>query len=169
MEVVFLGLGSNLGDGMDRFHGAVKGLAPDFSVRRASSVYETAPEGGPPQPNYLNMVVEGRTRLEPDDLLRRIHHVERAAGRVRSVRDGPRTLDVDILFFGRRIIQTPSLTIPHPRWALRGFVLEPLLEIAAGWVDPRTGRTVARIAREVDRSGGILERMPPPSFPGVGP
>ena len=139
----FLALGSNLGDRLATLQRAVDLLAavPGVEVVRSSRVYETEPVG-PPQPDYLNAVVEVRTSLAPGELLTACLGVEDALGRIRAERWGPRTVDVDVLTYGDRDVDEPDLTIPHPRMHERGFVLVPLLELTA---DPRLpgGRHVA--------------------------
>ena len=127
-----LGIGSNLGDRATYLRGAVAGLrdAEGVTVAAVSRVYETDPVGGPEQGAYLNAVVAVDTDLSPQALLDLAHDLEEAARRVRRERWGPRTLDVDILLFGDRTIDTPDLTVPHPRMAERGFVLAPLRDVA---------------------------------------
>lgn len=126
----FLGLGSNIGDRRGHLQRAIEALNDaDVGVVAVSSVYETAPVGGVEQDAFLNIVVEVETTLGPDDLLRRCHELEQAAQRVRDVRWGPRTLDVDILLYSDRRIDTPDLTVPHPRMTERNFVMVPLLEL----------------------------------------
>lgn len=127
MTRAFLGLGSNLGDRRDHLRGAVASL-PD--VVAVSDVYETDPVGGPEQGRFLNLVVELDTDLDPHTLLGVCHRIESAAGRVRDVRWGPRTLDVDILWIEGVTVDTPDLQVPHPRMNERRFVLEPLAELA---------------------------------------
>ena len=122
-----LALGSNLGDREAFLRMAVA----ELGTSRQSQVWETEPVGGPEhQGPYLNMVVAVRTDLDPFALLRRCHRVERLAGRVRDVRWGPRTLDIDVLFYDDATIETPELTVPHPRVGERRFVLAPLAEVA---------------------------------------
>jgi 2-amino-4-hydroxy-6-hydroxymethyldihydropteridine diphosphokinase len=124
----FIGVGSNLGDRMSYLRGAVKGL-PD--VVRVSPVYETEPVGGPEgQDRYLNVVVELSTDLSAGDLLEVARRLEAEAARVRTVPNGPRTLDVDILLVGRESVDTAELVVPHPRMWDRRFVVAPLAEIA---------------------------------------
>lgn len=133
MRRAFLGLGSNLGDREATLRDAVAAL-PD--VVAVSPVYETEPVGGPPgQPRYLNLVVELRTALSPRDLLDLAHALEQAAGRVRVERDGPRTLDVDVLLVGDLTVDEPDLVVPHPRLHERRFVVRPLADIAPDVVD----------------------------------
>ena len=128
MTRVFLGLGSNLGDRREHLRTAIASL-PD--VVAVSDAYETDPVGGPDQGRFLNLVVELDTDLEPHALLGVCHRIESAAGRVRDVRWGPRTLDVDILWIEGVTVDTPDLQVPHPRMMERRFVLEPLAEVLA--------------------------------------
>lgn len=128
----FIALGSNLGDRLVNLQRAVDLLAgiEGIEVLRSSRVYETEPVG-PPQPEYLNAVIEVRTTLEPGRLLAACLGVEDAMGRVRLERWGPRVVDVDVLTYGEEDVDEPDLTIPHPRMHERGFVLVPLLELTA--------------------------------------
>jgi 2-amino-4-hydroxy-6-hydroxymethyldihydropteridine diphosphokinase len=128
----YLGLGSNLGDRRAHLRAAVAAL-PD--VVDVSPVYETEPVGGPEgQPPYLNLVVALDTDLSPRDLLDVARTLEAAAGRVRAERDGPRTLDVDVLLVGDLTVDDPDLVVPHPRMWQRRFVLAPLADLVAGAV-----------------------------------
>ena len=128
----YLGLGSNLGDRRAHLRAAVAAL-PD--VVAVSPLYETDPVGGPPgQGPYLNLVVALETDLSPRQLLDVAHSLEDAAGRVRKERDGPRTLDVDLLLVGDLCVNEPDLVVPHPRMWQRRFVLAPLADLANGSV-----------------------------------
>jgi len=126
----YLGLGSNLGDRLEHLREAVRLLdvEPAVEVVRSSRVYETKPVG-PPQPVYLNAVVEVRAKGTARDLLEACRRVEDALGRVRAERWGPRTIDVDVLTFDEETIDEPDLVVPHPRMHERGFVLFPLGEL----------------------------------------
>jgi 2-amino-4-hydroxy-6-hydroxymethyldihydropteridine diphosphokinase len=129
---VFIALGSNLGDRAGHIRSALRELveAGDVRVLRCSSLHETEPAGGPPgQPNYLNAVAELQTGLSPADLLARLQRIEQRHGRERTVRNGPRTLDLDLLLYGDQVIDQPKLTVPHSRMWQRPFVTEPLAEI----------------------------------------
>jgi 2-amino-4-hydroxy-6-hydroxymethyldihydropteridine diphosphokinase len=143
---VFLGLGSNLGDREAAIAGALERLrARGFRATRCSSLWLTEPVGGPPQGLFLNAVAGGETTLVPEELLAACLATEREMGRVRTVRNGPRTIDIDILFYGEERRDTPGLALPHPRLHGRRFVLEPLAEIAPSLVHPVLGLTVAEL------------------------
>jgi len=154
---VLLGLGANLGDAVDALARAVAMLRAHLTIDRVSSVYRTEPVGYADQPDFHNLVVAGRTGLGPVELLRVAHEVEEVLGRVRTFRNAPRTMDIDLLAYGDRVMRTPALTLPHPRLHLRGFVLHPLAEVAPEWTHPVLGRT----ARELLSSATALERVEP--------
>jgi len=148
-ERVFLSLGSNLGDRRFNLEEALRLLSSQaVQVVRRSSWYETDPVGYADQPAFLNLVVEVRTTLEPRALLRRAQAVEAALGRERTVRWGPRTVDVDLLLYGRRVVEEPDLVVPHPRMRQRAFVLVPLYEVAPDLVLP-DGTPVAALLPSV--------------------
>lgn len=152
----YVALGSNLGDRARHIAGALAALrATDgVEVTAESALHETEPVGGPPQGRYLNAAVELRTRLGPRELLRELHRIEAAFGRRRDAgRDAPRTLDLDLLFYGARRIDEPGLSVPHPRLHQRRFVLDPLREIAPNLVHPVLGMTV----RELLASGTLVK------------
>ncbi len=132
---VLIALGANRGDPLRALEGAVRALRadPDVQVDAVSGWYRSPAQGGPPgQPDFLNGVVAGRTRLAPEGLLVRLHALERAFGRrrAREPRHGPRTLDLDLLFHGERVLSGPDLVLPHPRLEERAFVLVPLADVA---------------------------------------
>jgi 2-amino-4-hydroxy-6-hydroxymethyldihydropteridine diphosphokinase len=133
----YLGIGSNLGDRMAHLQGAIDALAAagGLDVVAVSPVYETVPVGGPLQPDFLNAVVAVDSALPARALLELAHRIEAAADRVRTVRWGPRTLDVDILLVGDERIDEPDLVVPHPRMAERAFVVVPLADLAPEWAD----------------------------------
>jgi len=151
---VTLALGSNLGDRQEILQGGVDAIAGIGQVRvvAVSPLYETVPVGGPPQPDYLNAVVLARTTLPSRDLLDRLHEIEAAFDRVRVVRWGARTLDIDIITSGDERSDDPELTLPHPRAHERAFVLAPWLDADPDAVLPGLG-PVAALLEKTDRSG----------------
>ena len=154
MKTAFLGLGSNLGDREANLREAVQRLeAAEIRVLRRSSLYETAPQDLLDQPWFLNAVVEVETSLFPLQLLARIRQIERDMGRRRITPKGPRNIDIDILFYGRTVIATAELEVPHPRMAQRRFVLEPLAEIAPDFRDPLTGKTANEMLAALEPQG----------------
>jgi 2-amino-4-hydroxy-6-hydroxymethyldihydropteridine diphosphokinase len=156
---VWIGLGSNLGDRKAILDAAVAALAdaPGVAVRAVSSYHETLPVGGPPdQGPFLNAAASLNTSLDPHQLLAVMQEIENRAGRVRKVRWGERTLDLDILIYGCKFLDTPRLKLPHPRLALRRFVLAPLAEIAPTIVDTMTGRTIADLLASFDRGPRLV-------------
>lgn len=160
-EIAYLGLGSNLGDRFANLQRAVDLLHADerTGVRAVSSVYETAPVGGPEQDPYLNLVVRVGTRRSPRKLLRLCHDVEAALRRRRDVRWGPRTIDVDILLYGPRVVETRRLVIPHPRLVERPFALIPLAEVAPGEALPDGTTLTAALARLAPIEGVTMVGM----------
>lgn len=151
MPVVAIALGSNLGDRRAHLTWAVERLADHLSDLRLSSVLETEPFDVPSsQPPYLNAVVVGETDLTADALLQVLLDLERARGRTRPSLRAPRTLDLDLVFYDDLVVDTPGLTLPHPRFRERRFVLAPLAEIAPEWRDPVSGKAVTE----------LLERLP---------
>ena len=144
--LVYLGLGSNLGDRSAALEEALVRLeGHGFRTTRRSSIWQTEPVGGPAQGWFLNAAVGGETVLSPEGLLRACLETERAMGRARAEKDGPRRIDVDILLFGETRCEGPGLVIPHPRLHERRFVLEPLFEIAPRLRHPVLGLTVAEL------------------------
>lgn len=146
--VAFLGLGSNIDDRLDHLQAAVDRLDADdrTTVAAVSSVYETAPVGGPQQEPFLNAAARVVTRRSPRRLLQLCAAVEAAGGRVREQRWGPRNIDVDILLYDGRVVDTRSLQIPHARLDQRAFALVPLIEVAPGWTLPDGRPLVAVLA-----------------------
>jgi 2-amino-4-hydroxy-6-hydroxymethyldihydropteridine diphosphokinase len=138
-----MGLGSNMGDRELLLRRALEQLAgPDLRLLRTSGLYETEPIGLREQAWFLNLVAEFETSLFPKQLLHRAQRVERDLGRKRTVANGPRTVDIDILLYGNTAMECDELTIPHPRYHERRFVLAPLAELNPKLRDPRSGRTV---------------------------
>lgn len=157
----YVALGTNLGDRLEQLRAAVRLLAETdgVDVVRSSRVFETQPVG-PPQPAYLNAVIEVRTTLAPRELLEAAQAVENSLGRERAERWGPRTIDVDILTFDDRTVEEPDLEIPHPRMHERGFVLVPLAELDDDPMLPG-GRRLAKIRLSPDVVFGVRPFAPP--------
>jgi 2-amino-4-hydroxy-6-hydroxymethyldihydropteridine diphosphokinase len=150
MAVVYLSLGSNLGDRVANLRRALHLLAGDVEIDGVSSVWETEPWGLKDQPWFLNIVCRGDTNLSPHQLLTLIKEIERQLGRQPTIRYGPRTIDIDILLYDRRVIRDPELQIPHPRLAARAFVLYPLREIAPAVIHPVTGKSATDMVAELE-------------------
>jgi 2-amino-4-hydroxy-6-hydroxymethyldihydropteridine diphosphokinase len=149
--IVYLGLGSNIGDREATLNTAVAELSKaGAKVVRESSKIETDPVGFLDQPAFLNMAVEVETTKSPRELLAAILTIERQLGRVRTIRNGPRTIDIDILLFGSVLVEEPDLTIPHPRMTERGFVLQPLAELCPDLIHPVTGLSIREHLRKLD-------------------
>jgi len=143
---VAIGLGSNLGDREANLAFGAAALTTVLDHLRHSHWHDTAPAGvSPDQPRYLNGVVVGDTALTARELIDRLLAIEREAGRTRPSPMAPRTLDLDLILFGDDRIEGPGLVVPHPRFRERLFVLEPLAELAPGWIDPATGQPVSAL------------------------
>jgi 2-amino-4-hydroxy-6-hydroxymethyldihydropteridine diphosphokinase len=152
----YVGVGTNLGDRWANLARAARGVraAPRVAPLRASRVWDTPPLG-PPQPRYLNAVVELEADLPPEALLAALQRVERDAGRVRGgARWGARRLDLDLLLYGDLVVARPGLTVPHPGLASRRFVLAPLAELAPDLVVPGTKRSVAELLAALPADDG---------------
>ncbi len=167
MKVVYLSLGSNLGDREAMLREAIRRLeSPQLHIRRVSSVYETEPQDFREQPWFLNVVVEAETGLFPLQLLGLVRKVELALGRRRFVVKGPRTIDIDILLYGGFVIDRPELAIPHLRMTERRFVLEPMVELAPELRHPVLRRTMRELlastmGQTVRRLGPLLPACSP--------
>jgi 2-amino-4-hydroxy-6-hydroxymethyldihydropteridine diphosphokinase len=151
---VAIALGSNLGDSLAILEAALITLDEhaDITLVSRSKWYKTRPIG-PPQPDYLNGCALLQTMLEPLPLLEQLLEIERRFGRVRGERWGPRSLDLDVLLYADRLVETDRLQIPHPRMRERAFVLVPLAEIAPDWVEPVSGLTIEALCGALDATG----------------
>jgi 2-amino-4-hydroxy-6-hydroxymethyldihydropteridine diphosphokinase len=148
---VYIAIGTNLGDRAAHMKAARAGLAklPRTRLAAFSPVYETEPVGPAGQGKYLNAVAEVETQLEPPELLAELRRMEQEAGRERHERWGSRTLDLDILLFGDRVIRSEELTVPHPRMHERDFVLRPLNDLARNVLHPVLKKSVRELLREI--------------------
>ena len=155
--VIYLGLGSNLGDRRGNLAEALRRLPPLVQIEAVSSLYETQPVGPQDQPLFYNAACRGVTGLPPLELLRHVKQIERDLGRRPdsgpSERWGPRPIDIDVLLYGDSVIDEADLRVPHAELANRAFVLVPLAELAAGLRHPELGRTIGELADAMDRSG----------------
>ena len=146
MKTVYLALGSNLGDRESNLRAAIRNLTEaGIAVLRESPIYETEPVGFADQGWFLNMAVEAETALFPMQLLTRTSRIERSLGRVRTVPNGPRTIDIDILLYGSAVVRTPRVEIPHPRMHERRFVLAPLADLAPALRHPVLRQTIRKL------------------------
>jgi 2-amino-4-hydroxy-6-hydroxymethyldihydropteridine diphosphokinase len=155
MAVVYLCLGSNLGDTKKNLEQALELLSEQVRVEKLSSLYQTEPVGYKEQPDFLNAVCCGTTGLKPLQLLDFVKKIETDMGRVPGFRNAPRLIDIDILLYDNKIIDRPSLTVPHPRLAERAFVLVPFAEINPEVRHPVSGKTVREMRDELGTITGV--------------
>ncbi len=149
MVTVYLGLGSNLGNRQDNLDRALGFLSQRLRVEKVSSIYDTEPVGNTNQPRFLNQVCRVSTGLEPMALLTLVKGIESKLGRLPHTSNGPRPIDIDILFYDDQVIEAPGLVVPHPRLTERAFVLIPMAEIAADLVHPVNGKTIEELTSEL--------------------
>ncbi len=153
MHTVYLGLGANLGDRQHNLVQALQLLRAELTIEEVSSCYETTPVGYTSQPNFVNIACRATTELSPHDLLLFVKGVEQRMGRLATFRFGPRLIDVDILLYDDLVLDSPGLTIPHPRMVERAFVLVPLAEIAPDVCHPGRQQSIGELAAGVDPAG----------------
>jgi 2-amino-4-hydroxy-6-hydroxymethyldihydropteridine diphosphokinase len=153
---VYLGLGSNLGNRQENLDQALKLLALRMRLGKVSSIYDTEPIGNVNQPRFLNLACEAFTRLSPEGLLALVKGIEQKMGRY-SRSGEPRIIDIDILLFGDKVINTRDLVIPHPQIADRSFVLVPLAEIAPDVIHPVIKKTIKEMNQAIKEVQGVLK------------
>ncbi len=152
-HIVYLSLGSNMGSRAANLKEALSALSPQLDVKKKSRVYETPPWGYAEQEKFLNQVLMAKTYVEPELLLKHLKRLEVALGRKPSFQNGPRSIDIDILFYDDLAIESPALTIPHPRLHERGFVLLPLMDIAPDLLHPVHKKSISELVASCDVSG----------------
>lgn len=152
-HIVYLALGSNLGNRAANLKEAIAALSPQMEVQARSQVYETPPWGYTDQEKFFNQVLKVKTYLAPEPLLKHLKRLEVALGRKASFQNGPRLIDIDILFFDDLVFESPALVIPHPRVHERGFVLLPMMDIAPDFVHPVKQKSVRDLLAGCDLRG----------------
>jgi 2-amino-4-hydroxy-6-hydroxymethyldihydropteridine diphosphokinase len=152
-HVVYLALGSNVGNRAANLKDAIASLPPQMEVKAKSKVYETPPWGYADQEKFLNQVLMAKTYLEPEPLLKHLKRLEVALGRIASFQNGPRLIDIDILFYDDLVFESPALVIPHPHVHERGFVLLPMLDIAPDFVHPVKQKSIRTLIAGCDLRG----------------
>jgi 2-amino-4-hydroxy-6-hydroxymethyldihydropteridine diphosphokinase len=153
VHIVFIALGSNLGDRHENLQVAIESMHPEVRPLDCSSVYETPPWGYLDQPKFLNQVIKAETQLSPSDLLDYLQVIESQIGRKETIRYGPRVIDLDLLFYDDEVIESPLLTIPHPRMENRAFVLLPIADLAPEFIHPVLKVRIADLLARVDQEG----------------
>ncbi len=164
MQRVFIAVGSNLGEKIDSCKEAINQIAGLCEIVKISSLYETEPVGNENQPNFINCVAEINTDLSPHELLKRLNLIEEKLGRVRDEKWGPRTIDLDIIFYNDLVMRDNNLIIPHPRAHLRRFVLEPLCEIAPEFIHPEFNLSVSELLTKIEDDKKVIKLDKPFTF-----
>ena len=152
-HIVYLGLGTNLGNRQANLKSAVNSLTPQMHVLQKSPIYETPPWGYTDQPAFLNQVIKAETYEQPEVLLGHLKRLEVVLGRVPNFKNGPRLIDIDLLFYDDLVLDTPTLVLPHPQLHERGFMLMPLNDIAPDLVHPLLKKTIFELLAACDTSG----------------
>jgi 2-amino-4-hydroxy-6-hydroxymethyldihydropteridine diphosphokinase len=152
-ERVYLALGTNIGDREGNLQTAKAAMQPKVTILEESPIYVTPPWGYLDQPDFLNQVIAVTTRLAPVSLLRFLKQIEKTMGREKLIQNGPRLIDLDILFYGNRVVDEGNLQIPHPRMPGRAFVLVPLNDLASDFIHPQLELSILDMLIGVDTSG----------------
>lgn len=161
METVYISIGSNLGDRVQNSIRAIEGISEFAEVTAVSSFYETDPVGNEDQPPFINSVVEIKTDLSPHRLLQKLHSLEKKLGRLREIKWGPRTIDLDVIFYGNLTIKDSDLIIPHPEAHKRRFVLEPMEEIAPKRIHPSLKQSISELLKKLKDPHKVMKINPP--------
>lgn len=159
MAVIYLALGTNLGNRAANLRRALDALRRSFTVEVASPCYETEPAYVLDQPRFYNLVCRATTTLTPLDVLRALKLIEKDLGRLVTVRYGPREIDLDLLFYGDLILDLPELTVPHPRLQERAFVLVPLADIAPELLHPKLGLTISALRDKLETELSTVRQL----------
>jgi 2-amino-4-hydroxy-6-hydroxymethyldihydropteridine diphosphokinase len=160
MTTVYLALGSNVGDSAGHIKRAVELLRPVLGGLQQAPLYRSRAVGYTDQPDFLNTALSGTTDLEPLELLQCLKQIERQVGRTPTFRHGPREIDIDIIFYDDLELQTPELTLPHPEFTARDFVLQPLVDLNPFLINPANGQTVqALLAQLESRQRSIIQKI----------
>lgn len=152
MTTVYLALGSNVGDPKQHIAQAIELLNTSVSEIRQAHIYRTKPVGHTDQADFLNTAISGQTQLSPEELLTFIKQAEQKLGRVERFRWGPREIDIDLIIYGNSVQEAPALTLPHPAFRERDFVLQPLKDLAPDLKDPVSGQTVSELLQAIPPS-----------------
>jgi len=153
MQIIYLAIGSNIGDRTANLRGAIDAIKPEVIATKCSPVYETPPCGFHDQPQFLNQVIEAETDLSPAELLDHLKRTEKSLGREKTFKNGPRIIDLDIIFYDDEVVDSPPLIIPHPHMAERAFVLIPLADIAPQFQHPILKESVSELLSKIDQTG----------------
>jgi 2-amino-4-hydroxy-6-hydroxymethyldihydropteridine diphosphokinase len=160
MAKVYLALGSNIGDSIGCIKSAIKLLGAELQNMQVAHMYISKAVGYTDQPDFYNTAITGETTRTPHELLKFAKDIEQKMGRVHRFRWGPREIDIDLIFYDDQILDTPELTIPHPRFAERDFVLRPLVDIESGKIDPISNTTIDALLAALPGDGqAILQKV----------
>jgi len=152
MNKTYISLGSNVGKREEYLKSALKEIKQFANIKQRSGIHETDPVGYKDQGKFLNMVTKIETELTPIELIVQLQEIEHKLGRKREIKDGPRTIDLDILLYNDQIIEQPNLKIPHPRMHKRNFVLTPLSEISPDTVHPKLNKSIKKLKDELRKN-----------------
>lgn len=159
MATVYISIGTNRGDRKENLARAIARLASDISPRMISPAYETKPVGFAGQSDFYNVALSAQTSLSPVETLARLKEIEASMGREKGTVNGPRVIDLDLLYYDDLVLESPELSVPHPRRAGRAFVYAPLADIAPNFVDPITGKTVLETLAEIKDRDAQVARL----------